>query len=137
MPEQRFLPDVATIEFHNLPISDTVRDLVNTTIADINNESTVFDASHQIEEMMTSNSYNGIEHYILRSLDFVTGLIYSNGIEWEGESLTVGLDGSDDGTFEAHVIELARKSLQTIVDTTFAISENVLPNRLFGNGKLE
>lgn len=128
---------MTTIEFHNLPISDAVRDLVHATLSDINNESTVFDASNQIEEMMTSNTYNGIEHYILRSLDFVTGLIYSNGIEWEGESLTVGLDGSDDGTFEAHVIELARRNLQTIVDATFAISENVRPNRLFGNGTLE
>ncbi len=125
------------INYHDMPVASVVKTMIADTIADINNESTVFDFDNQLSDVAEHLSFaTPFEEHLFRSLQMVIQTIYSNGIVWEGEPLTVGLDGSDDGSFERYVVELASTTFQRIVDAMADVYVKIGPNRLFGNGQL-
>lgn len=124
---------VPPINYHNVPISDRVKEWLHEWTEDYLTDGDVFDMTR--EEYFLEQLRKCISPYdvsMVTHMMTTVNVIYGDGIYYDGESWTPGLDGSDDGKFEQHVHMEVVNSMQRHVHELKRLVDMQRPNRLFG-----
>lgn len=117
------------IDMRELPISDDVRAFVQ----DYTSEALSDDAAcadfprdyNELGERVT----NVWDIAVMRALQLAVDVIYGDGIWFNGESITPGLEWEEG--LDTHCVGIMRAYMQGAVDNMVALHAHQAPNRLF------